>query len=100
MSRTKHRHNLTTHAFVRSTERSTFSKKEVEMYSKIAARKGLAAENICGNKALRQYVKARSRFKRVKVYLDYIWVFCNTSNRLITFYPVPEHLKKSTEFVS
>lgn len=91
MARTRLKQNTTVHSILRARERTNFSKKEFIHISKIASIKGLSVGNI-QNPNLRRFIASRSAFKRVKVYRDYVWVFCKTSNKLITVYPLPEDL--------
>ena len=48
---------------------------------------------------LQEYVAKKqygNPYKRIKLYQGYIFVFCSTSTKCITVYPVPEELKKIT----
>lgn len=90
--------NNTDHAYFRAAERCGWGKKKAREMMKLASRFGVSAGNIVSG-PLQEYV-ARKQYgnpsKRIKLYQDYIFVFCSTSTRCITVYPVPEEIKKIT----
>ena len=79
------------HAYVRLGERVGMTRKQVKDFSKQASRYGRAPEHFPPS-ALRDYLLSKSYNKRVKVYKGIVVIMANTSNRIITAYPLPNEL--------
>ena len=90
--------NNTDHAYFRAAERCGWGKKKAREMMKLASRYGTAVGNMEAG-PIRNYLAQKqwgNPHKRIKLYQDFIFVFCSTSTRCITVYPLPEELKKIT----
>jgi protein tyrosine phosphatase (PTP) superfamily phosphohydrolase (DUF442 family) len=99
MSRVKTQN--TDHSYIRAAERCGWGKKKAREMMKQASRFGIAAGNISPS-PLQEYVAKKqygNPYKRIKLYQGYIFVFCSTSTRCITVYPVPKELLEESEIV-
>ena len=88
----------TDHSYIRAAERCGWGKKKAREMMKLASRFCTSAGNMTPS-PLQEYVAQKqygSPSKRIKLYQGYIFVFCSTSTRCITVYPVPkEYLGES-----
>lgn len=90
----------TKHSFKRAKERTELTKDEAKCLIREASVKGKAWGNLPEG-PLKEFVKKRSKYKRVKYYRGYIFVFNKTSSSCITMYPVHQYVlddQKQFEF--
>jgi len=82
---------FTYHGYKRATERVALNPKELQRISLWAIKNGINPHDIPEG-ALKKYVLSRvNRYhKRIKLYRGYVFIFFETSRRMITCYPVPE----------
>lgn len=92
MSRTKYK-NQTKHGMNRIIERCGIPKSCAKGFIHAASIHGYNSGHLNEGK-LKDYLisKELGKGKRVKVYKGFIFIFNNTSNRLITAYPIPDDL--------
>ena len=84
----------TDHSYIRAAERCGWGKKKAREMMKLASRYGTAVGNM-ENGSIRNYLAQKqwgNPHKRIKLYMNYIFVFCSTSTRYITVYPLPTEL--------
>lgn len=84
----------TDHSYIRAAERCGWGKKKAREMMKMASRYGKSYGHLIHG-PLRDFLEKKqlgSPSKRIKLYKDYIFVFCSTSTRCITVYPVPPEL--------
>ena len=82
----------TDHSYIRAAERCGWGKKKAREMMKLASRFGVSAGNLTPS-PLQEYVAKKqygNPYKRIKLYQGYIFVFCSTSTKCITVYPVPQ----------
>ena len=96
MSRVKT--NNTDHAYFRAAERCGWGKKKAREMMKLASRYGTAPGNLSDG-PIKDFLAARQDFtpRRVKLYQGYVFIFCSTSTRCITVYPLPDNLIQKNE---
>lgn len=86
------------HSINRARERSNLSKRKTNSLMKEASKYGLSYDHLPEG-PLREYIRKRSYFKRVKLYKGHVFVFAKTSTACITMYPVdPQVLMEQEEF--
>ena len=89
----------TDHSYLRAAERCGWSKRKAREMMKAASRYGMAVGNMQPS-LLRNYLAQKqwgNPHKRIKLYQNYIFVFCSTSTRCITVYPVPAEFLEESE---
>ena len=93
MSRTRCK-NQTAHGMRRVSERCGISKDNAKCFIRAASIHGYSPSHMPEGSKLRDYtlLKEYGKGKRVKIYKGFIFIFNNTSNRLITAYPIPDDL--------
>jgi len=85
------RTNNTDHSYIRAAERCGWSRKKAREMMKLASRYGVAVGNMEAG-PIRNYLAQKqwgNPHKRIKLYQNYIFVFCSTSTKCITVYPLP-----------
>ena len=102
MSRVKTQN--TDHSYERAAMRCGWSRKKAREMMKLASRYGTAPGNLPEG-PIKNFLAARQDFtrRRVKLYQGYVFIFCSTSTRCITVYPLPPELsgesEKKNEFI-
>ena len=98
MSRVKTQN--TDHSYLRAAERCGWGKKKAREIMKLASRYGKAPGNLAPG-PIKNYLMSKQYFtnKRIKLYQNHIFVFCSTSTRCITVYPLPDELLQKNETV-
>jgi protein tyrosine phosphatase (PTP) superfamily phosphohydrolase (DUF442 family) len=94
MSRVKTQN--TDHSYFRAAERCGWGKKKAREMMKLASRYGMAYAHLAAG-PVRDFLERKqigNPHKRIKLYQDFIFVFCSTSTKCITVYPLPEELKE------
>ena len=97
MARTKTQN--TDHSYFRAAERCGWSRKKAREMMKLASRYGTAVGNMPPG-PIRNYLSKKqwsNPSKRIKLYQKYIFIFCSTSTRCITVYPLPVELSGESE---
>lgn len=79
----------TNHAYYRAAERCGWNRKKAREMMTKAQRFGLAFNNMKDGPE-KEFVKSRQlqTNRRIKYYNGYLFVFCSTSTRCLTVYPV------------
>ena len=95
----------TDHSYLRAAERCGWGKKKAREMMKMASRYGKSYGHFPEG-PIRDFLEKKqfgSPSKRIKLYQNYIFVFCSTSTRCITVYPLPAELsgesEKNNEFI-
>ena len=97
MSRVKTQN--TDHSYFRAAERCGWGKKKAREMMKMASRYGKSYGHFPEG-PIRDFLEKKqygSPSKRIKLYQNYIFVFCSTSTRCITVYPLPPELSGESE---
>lgn len=92
MSRKRCQSNMTNHSYIRICQRTGWSIKQAKDMVERASKLGLSPLQI-DKGPLQDFCIVKGRFKRLKLYKGYIFIFNKNSNRLITMYKVPEELR-------
>lgn len=87
MGKKKFKNNWTNHALERAMERTNWGKREFTDNAKLASKYGISPHNLPDG-PLKESLLKKGDYKRIKVFKNYVFVYCKTSNRLITLYPV------------
>jgi len=97
MSRVKTQN--TDHSYLRAAERCGWGKKKAREMMKMASRYGKSYGHFTEG-PIRAFLE-RKQFgnpsKRIKLYQNYVFVFCSTSTRCITVYSLPDELFQKNE---
>lgn len=83
--------NSTKHSKERFIERTRYSEHNFQEYVTYASQYGKCPNDFDGD--FGDYLKVKGKYKRLKVFDGYIWIFNKTSNRLITIYSVPKRFE-------
>lgn len=96
MSRVKTQN--TDHSYMRAAERCGWHRKKAREMMRLASRYGIAPGNMQPG-PIKDFLSARQDFthRRIKLYQGYVFVFCSTSTRCITVYPLPDNLLQKNE---
>jgi len=84
------------HAYERLNERAGMSRKQVDKLGKNASIYGRSPRSFPNGK-FRTFLESKCINKRVKVYKGLVVIMANTSNRIITAYPIPEEFMEEYE---
>ena len=89
----------TDHSYLRAAERCGWGKKKAREMMKQASRFGISAGNLPPGPEKNFLAKKQygSPSKRIKLYQGYVFVFCSTSTRCITVYPLPDLAESEIE---
>ena len=82
----------TDHSYLRAAERCGWGKKKARDMMKAASRFGISAGNMEPGPE-KDFVSKKQQgnpHKRIKLYQGYVFVFCSTSTKCITVYPLPD----------
>lgn len=89
----------TDHSYYRAAERFGWGKKKAREMMKMASRYGKSYGHFSEG-PIRAFLEDKqfgNQSKRIKLYQNYVFVFCSTSTRCITVYPMPEELLQKNE---
>ena len=97
MSRVKTQN--TDHSYLRAAERCGWHKKKAREMMKMASRYGKSYGHFSDGpvKDFLERKQSGNPSKRIKLYQNYVFVFCSTSTRCITVYPLPDELFQKNE---
>lgn len=90
----KSRVRNTDHVYKRVSERTNLSKSEAKRLIKQAQKYGKTYKKLPPG-PLADYLKSKGKYKRVKIYEGYVFVFAKTSTSCITMYPIDEEIQKA-----
>ena len=97
MSRVKTQN--TDHSYLRAAERCGWGKKKAREMMKMASRYGKSYGHFADG-PVKEFLEKKqfgNPSKRIKLYQNYVFVFCSTSTKCITVYPLPNTLFQRTE---
>lgn len=98
MSRVKTQN--TDHSYYRAAERCGWGKKKARDIMKRASRYGKAPGNLTPGPVKDYLVRKQvCTNKRIKLFENHVFVFCSTSTRCITVYPLPDELLQKNELL-
>lgn len=83
------------HSKIRLDQRTDYKQASFNKRSAYVSRYGKCPNDFDGE--FGKYLQIKGRFKRLKVFDGYIWIFSKTSNRLITIYEIPNEFKNRNE---
>ena len=89
---------LTKHSRKRIKERTNIKKRGQERFFRLAIKRGISlgqARQLKLEKVVIEYLKKLNRGQQVKIYNDYVFIYCKNSKRLYTMYKCPENISES-----
>lgn len=89
---------LTKHSRKRIKERTHIKKRGQERFFRLALNRGISlgqARKLKLDKVVIEYLKKLNRGQQVKIYNDYVFIYCKNSKRLYTMYKCPENISQS-----
>lgn len=89
---------LTKHSRKRIKERTHIKKRGQERFFRLALNRGISlgqARKLKLDKVVIEYLKKLNRGKQVKIYNDYVFIYCKNSKRLYTMYKCPDNVSES-----
>lgn len=89
---------LTKHSRKRIKERTHIKKRGQERFFRLALNRGISlgqARQLKLDKVVIEYLKKLNRGQQVKIYNDYVFIYCKNSKRLYTMYKCPENISES-----
>jgi hypothetical protein len=89
---------LTKHSRKRIKERTHIKKRGQERFFRLALNGGISlgqARQLKLDKLVIEYLKKLNRGQQVKIYNDYVFIYCKNSKRLYTMYKCPENISES-----
>ena len=89
MSRTKIKNSA--HSYERAKERTNIPKRRIKQMMKQASISGVAYGNL-PNGPIKDYIGTKGNSKRVKVYMNHVFIFAKNSTACITMYPLDQEL--------
>lgn len=89
---------LTKHSRERIKERTNIKKRGQERFFRLALNRGISygqAKKMKLDKVVVEYLKKLNRGQQVKIYNDYVFIYCKNSKRLYTVYKAPDNISES-----
>ena len=89
---------LTKHSRKRIKERTNIKKRGQERFFRLALNRGISlgqARQLKLDKVVIEYLRKLNRGQSVKIYNDYVFIYCKNSKRLYTMYKCPENISES-----
>lgn len=89
---------LTKHSRKRIKERTNIKKRGQERFFRLALHNGISlgqAKQLKLDKVVIEYLKKLNRGQNVKIYNDYVFIYCKNSKRLYTVYKCPDNISES-----
>ena len=84
---------VSNHAKLRIRERTDLNHHERKNLFKSALEKGKSPQDI-KDERIRRYLESKQRKAKVKLYLDYVFVYSKNNKQLYTMYKLPAKVKK------
>ena len=84
---------VSNHAKLRIRERTDLNHHERKNLFRNALKKGKNPQNIKDGK-IRKYLESKQNNAKVKLYLNYVFIYSKNNKRLYTMYEIPRELKE------